>query len=129
MEAVAWGLIGIGGFCIYYGGIVGTKVGYYGESVANFPLLIIGAVAVLAGVILYTKKDTLTKIEINGNVVKDLSSDAYKIYLTKKYDIQLNAALGKYIAIDKLFDEIGDALIYADAIEKISKAAAKFDFS
>ena len=129
MEAVAWGLIGIGGFCIYYGGIVGREVGYSGVSVANIPLLIIGAVAVLAGVILYTKKDTLTKIEINGNVVKDLSSDAYKIYLTKKYDIQLNAALGKYIAIDKLFDEIGDALIYAHAIEKISKAAAEFDFS
>lgn len=124
-----WVLIGVGSYMIYIGGFVGTEV--FGQHIANIPLLIIGAVAVLAGAILYTKKDTFTEIELNKNVVEDLNSDAYKIYLTKKYDIQKNVALGKYITSDKLFDEIGDALIYANALEKTSKSKfnAGFDFS
>ena len=48
----------------------------------------------------------------NGS--KDLTNDAYVIFLTKKYDIEFNKTLQQYIIDNKLFETINDALKYAD---------------
>ena len=53
--------------------------------------------------------------------IKNLDSDAYKIFLTKKYGIEKNEALGKIICGDKLFDNAEDALSYANNCEKVAE--------
>lgn len=45
-----------------------------------------------------------------------LDDDSYKIYLTKKYNIEFNQALSKYIVVDKLFETIDSALKHADEL-------------
>jgi ABC-type multidrug transport system fused ATPase/permease subunit len=40
-----------------------------------------------------------------------LTNDAYKIYLVKKYPLEFNDVLKKYIFKDKLFDTVDDALV------------------
>jgi hypothetical protein len=47
----------------------------------------------------------------------DLNNDSYKIYLVKKYEIEKNNALEKFICKDRLFDSIIEALEYADKQE------------
>ena len=47
----------------------------------------------------------------------NLSNDAYKIFLTKKYLIEKNEALGQFILQDKLFSTIDEALEYANNLE------------
>jgi hypothetical protein len=78
-------------------------------------------VLVIGGLIYAKDKSTF-----KGN--KDLNNDEYKIFLTKKYKIQFNDALGKFIVKDKLFDAIADALIYADELEKSKNVKPKSDF-
>jgi len=51
-----------------------------------------------------------------------LSNDAYKIYLTKKYVIEKNEALGKFICADSLFSTIDEALAFANEKELDGKA-------
>lgn len=51
-----------------------------------------------------------------------LTNDAYKIFLTNKYGIQKNDALGKYIIQEKLFDSIDEALIFAANAEESIKS-------
>jgi hypothetical protein len=51
----------------------------------------------------------------NGS--KDLNSDAYKIYLVKKWSIEKNDALNKFILKDKLFDSIEEATKHANDLE------------
>lgn len=52
-------------------------------------------------------------------VVADLSSDAYKIFLVRKYKIERNDALAKVIVGDRLFDDIEAALRFADEQERV----------
>lgn len=47
----------------------------------------------------------------------DLRSDAYIIYLTKTYKIEKNDALGKIICADRLFNNVDEALSFADTLE------------
>jgi hypothetical protein len=47
----------------------------------------------------------------------DLKSDEYKIFLVKRYCIEKNVALGKYIVKNRLFDDIKNSLEYADSPE------------
>lgn len=51
----------------------------------------------------------------------DLSSDAYKIYLVKKYQIEKNHALTKFICRDRLFESIDQALQHAHELERRQK--------
>lgn len=44
-----------------------------------------------------------------------LSNDAYKIYLSKAYQIHRDDVFGKFICKDRLFDEINNALVFAAA--------------
>lgn len=48
---------------------------------------------------------------------KTLANDAYKIYLVKKYPIEFNDVLKKYIFNDKLFDSADDALVAVMEVE------------
>lgn len=48
----------------------------------------------------------------------DISNDAYKIYLVRKYKIERNEALQKVIVENRLFESIEDALAFADAHDK-----------
>lgn len=44
---------------------------------------------------------------------ENLDNEAYKIFLVKNYNIEFNKELDRYIVIDRLFNNIDDALIYA----------------
>jgi hypothetical protein len=46
----------------------------------------------------------------------DLSDDAYKIFLTKEFNIEKNDVLQSFVVTEKLFDTIEDALVYADGL-------------
>jgi hypothetical protein len=48
---------------------------------------------------------------------KLLSNDAYKIFLVKKYPLEFNEVLKKYIFKDKLFETVDDALVAAHELE------------
>ncbi len=48
---------------------------------------------------------------------KTLTNDAYKIYLVKKYPLEFNDVLKKYIFKDRLFDTVDDALVVVHQIE------------
>ena len=48
----------------------------------------------------------------------ELSNDSYQIYLTKKYGIEKNDVLSKFLIGDKSFSSVNDALEYADSLEK-----------
>ena len=52
------------------------------------------------------------------SMIGNLNDDAYKIFLTKKFNIEFNQALNKYIVVDKLLNSIDEALKYADKINK-----------
>jgi hypothetical protein len=54
--------------------------------------------------------------EFSGD--KSLDNDSYLIFLTKKYAIEKNGVLDKFICAEKLFNNIEEALGYADELEK-----------
>lgn len=63
--------------------------------------------------------------QIGYSGTKTLDNDSYKIYLTKKFQIQKNEALGKFICIDKLFDSVDEALSYASQCDGASVQVVK----
>lgn len=46
----------------------------------------------------------------------NLDDEAYIIYLVKRYNIEKNNTLNKFIVVDRMFESIEDALLYADKI-------------
>ncbi len=56
---------------------------------------------------------------------RDLSLDAYKIWLVSKYRIVKNEALGGIVCKDSLFSTIEEALTHAHALEVIEVASAE----
>lgn len=55
---------------------------------------------------------------------KTLTNDAYKIYLVKKYPLEFNDVLKKYIFKDRLFDTVDDALVAVHQTELESESIA-----
>jgi len=51
-----------------------------------------------------------SKDELNFSGRPELSNDSYVLYLSKKFDIQKNDVLGKYVLREKLYDTIEQAL-------------------
>ena len=49
---------------------------------------------------------------------RDLSSDAYKLYLAKKYSIERNDVFEKFVCNERLFSTLDEALIHADSLEE-----------
>jgi hypothetical protein len=48
----------------------------------------------------------------------DLSSDSYRLYLGKKYDIQRNDLFQQFECKEKLFESLDEAMVFADELEK-----------
>ena len=57
---------------------------------------------------------------------RDLSIDAYKIWLVARYAIEKNDVLDQFACSDRLFDRRDDALAFADELEqrKVAERAA-----
>jgi hypothetical protein len=53
-------------------------------------------------------------------VVKSIDNDSYQVYLIKKYDIEMNDVLNKLICVNKSFQNLESALLYAHEIESAS---------
>ena len=72
-----------------------------------------------------------SKIEFEGN--SSLNEDAYKIFLSKKYGIEKNEALGKIVCGDRLFTTIDEALNFANEKYLASKvnsiSSLKYSYS
>ncbi len=49
---------------------------------------------------------------------RDLNEDSYKIWLGEKYQVTRNDLFAKFECNEKLFDELEDALDYADGLEE-----------
>lgn len=48
---------------------------------------------------------------------RDLTSDAYKIWLVETYEIKKNEVFEKYVCNETLFETLDDSLVYADSLE------------
>ena len=51
----------------------------------------------------------------------DLSSDSYRLYLGKKYDIQRNDLFQQFECREKLFESLDEAMVFADELEEQEK--------
>ena len=58
-----------------------------------------------------------TKPSASPRPNQDLTSDAYKIWLGKTYNIVKNELFEKYECDEKLFDTLDEALVYADSLD------------
>lgn len=47
-----------------------------------------------------------------------VDNDAYKLFLVKKYNIEKNTTLDKFVANEKLFGTVDEAVVFVDGIEK-----------
>jgi len=65
----------------------------------------------------------IQRISFQGD--RDLSNDSYLIYLTKKYKIEFNSALDKFMCEDKLFTSSEEALAFANSIDINEKSVKK----
>ena len=71
---------------------------------------------------------TSPRIDNQGfNGSKSIDNDAYKIFLVKKYAIEKNVALDKFIVGEKLFNSIEEALIYASGMDESSTTSNSQD--
>ena len=57
----------------------------------------------------------------------DLSSDSYRLYLGKKYDIQRNDLFQQFECKEKLFESLDEAMVFADELEKEEREKIEAD--
>jgi len=57
----------------------------------------------------------------------DLSSDSYRLYLGKKYDIQRNDLFQQFECKEKLFESLDVAMAFADELEKQEREKIEAD--
>ena len=81
-------------------------------------LLILAGLLVIVGVqlILGDKSPTKRREIFEGD--RDISSDRYRLYLTREYRIELNTTLGKFVVGDSLHSTLEEALTFADQQEQ-----------
>lgn len=56
---------------------------------------------------------------------KNLNNDSYLIYLTKKYKVEFNSGLNKFVCDEKLFTTSEEALAHAHEIDATAKQVKK----
>lgn len=131
MKVFGWLLTIVGGGLAFYGAFIGNQVyggPYVGSHrVMHMPSIMFGGLMLIVGAMMLiaskfgnkNTEETASDSKLSGifNGIAYLENDAYKIYLTKRYDINFNNALNKYISSDKLFDNIDEALAYAKEID------------
>lgn len=147
MNILGWLLTLIGSALAFYGGVIGAEVwGRYGTTrVMHMPTLLFGGLMLIIGVMLLLAKmlsknngsTNLVEVQKNQifNGIARLENDAYKIYLTKCYEISFSDALKKYICADRLFEDVDGALLYAkeldwernNIVDGVVKASENYD--
>ena len=65
---------------------------------------------------------SITAPIISDKPLRDLSSDAYKIWLGKTYDIKKNLLFEKYELNERLFETLDEAIYHADSVEQEREA-------
>lgn len=71
----------------------------------------------------YTPQKSIDTITYDGD--QDITHDKYQLYLTKKYSIERNSTLEKFIINDEIFPSLEEAFKHADSIEKMANLEAK----
>jgi len=64
-----------------------------------------------------SSKESQPLMPLTFNGEKDVTSNAYIIFLTKKFNIEFHDALKKYIVKDELFENLNDALKFAKTLD------------
>ena len=115
----------------FIGGMIGSSVNRFGVGLLLGILGPIGWIIVLllprdpvpqTSSVSNASKDNKTQV-IDAPETRDLTDDAYKLYLAKKYSIERNEAFQKFVCDNKMFDSMDSALSHADSLETISLEA------
>lgn len=133
MSAEDWLFVGFAGVfgliasCLI-GGMIGRSVNRFGVGLLSGILGPIGWIIVLLLPRDSAKKSInfsdFSASENKAQVIeapekRDLSNDAYKLYLAEKYGIRRNEAFEKFVCDNKMFDSMDIALAHADRLEAI----------
>ena len=86
----------------------------------------IGILLIVFG-ILYIPRKALTEPIYSG--AKDVSHDAYKLYLVNKYGIEKNVVLDQLTCRQRLFPSVAEALIFAHELECANEYPGRDDIS
>jgi len=63
--------------------------------------------------------------EVRFDGSRDLNNDAYKLFLSKKYEIQKNDVFDKFVCQEKMYPTIDEDMKYAHDLEQESVAIKK----
>ena len=86
----------------------------------------IGVLLIVFG-ILYIPRKALTEPIYSG--AKDVSHDAYKLYLVNKYGVEKNVVLDQLTCRQRLFPSVAEALIFAHELECANEHPGRDDTS
>lgn len=86
---------------------------------------LIGILLIVFG-LLYPSRKLLSAPEYSGG--RDLSHDGYKLYLLNKYSIEKNSVLEQISCRNRLFPNVGEALLFAHQIESPSSSTEPLDY-
>lgn len=111
-------------FCIVVAIVAKNKgrsgIAWFLLSFLISPLLSLILVLVLKPAV---EEVVVEEVGFDGN--RDLNNDAYKLFLSKKYDIQKNDVFGKFVCQEQMYPTIEEALIFAHDLEQESTAIRK----
>ncbi|MDF9788113.1 hypothetical protein [Polynucleobacter sphagniphilus] len=65
------------------------------------------------------------EVELSFSGERDLNNDSYVLYITKKYVIEKNDVLGKYVLNEKLYDSLNEVLSAGNQLEDVEKEQEK----
>ena len=72
-----------------------------------------------------TSIKTSERFSAGDGAVYDTSNDSYRLWLVRKYGIEKNDTLGKFIVGTSLLNDLEEALSFADRIERGDSEAKK----
>lgn len=111
-------------FCIVVA-IVARSKGRSGIAWFFLSFLISPLLALILVLVLKPAVEEMVVEEVRFDGSRDLGNDAYKLFLSKKYDIQKNDVFDKFVCKEKMYPTIEEALIYAHDLEQDSVAIRK----
>jgi ribosomal protein L40E len=111
-------------FCIVVA-IVAKNKGRSGFAWFFLSFLISPLLALILVLALKPVVEEVVVEEVGFDGTRDLTNDAYKLFLSKKYEIQKNDVFDKFVCQEKMYPTIDEALIYAHDLEQESVAIKK----
>lgn len=111
-------------FCIVVA-IIAKNKGRSGIAWFLLSLLISPLLALILVLVLKPAVEEVVVGEVGFDGNRDLNNDAYKLFLSKKYDIQKNDVFGKFVCQEQMYPTIEEALIFAHDLEQESAAIRK----